>query len=101
MMTNAPAAAKLLKAREAELQGTVVLIFQPAEEGGAGAKFMLEEGALKGVDAIHGVHVMPIFKSGIITSKVRHHFCEGFKFLKAVTLTFSFCIARNSLFCIT
>lgn len=30
------AAAKLLKRREAALRGTVLLIFQPAEEGGAG-----------------------------------------------------------------
>lgn len=29
-------AAKLLKAHEAELKGTVLLVFQPAEEGGAG-----------------------------------------------------------------
>ena len=29
-------AAKLLKERESELGGTVLLVFQPAEEGGAG-----------------------------------------------------------------
>lgn len=63
------AAAKLLKAREAELKGTVVLIFQPAEEGGAGAKFMAEEGALDGVEAVHGIHVMPMMPTGIITTK--------------------------------
>ena len=32
------AAAALLKAREADLGGTVLLLFQPAEEGGAGGK---------------------------------------------------------------
>jgi acetylornithine deacetylase/succinyl-diaminopimelate desuccinylase-like protein len=32
------AAAKLLKAQEGQLGGTVLLIFQPAEEGGAGGK---------------------------------------------------------------
>jgi hypothetical protein len=31
-------AAKILKAREAELKGSVLLVFQPAEEGGAGAR---------------------------------------------------------------
>ena len=36
------AAAKLLKAREAQLGGTVLLIFQPAEEGGAGGKRCLQ-----------------------------------------------------------
>ena len=49
------AAAKILKAHESELPGTVVLLFQPAEEGGAGGKFMVEEGALKGVIGVHGV----------------------------------------------
>ena len=34
-------AAKLLKAREKEIEGTVLLVFQPAEEGGAGALVML------------------------------------------------------------
>lgn len=60
----------MLKAREAEIPGTVLLVFQPAEEGGAGAKFMLEEGALDGVEGIHGVHVMPFIPSGVITTKV-------------------------------
>lgn len=36
-------AARLLKAREPSLRGRVVLLFQPAEEGGGGARFMLEE----------------------------------------------------------
>src|SRR5438552_2418868 len=39
-------AARLLKARESELPGIVKLIFQPAEEGGAGADRMCDEGAL-------------------------------------------------------
>ena len=37
------AAAKVLKAREAELPGTVVLLFQPAEEGPGGAAVMIGE----------------------------------------------------------
>ncbi len=37
-------AAKLLKAHEAELAGAVRLIFQPAEEGGAGGDLMVKEG---------------------------------------------------------
>ncbi|VVB16232.1 unnamed protein product [Arabis nemorensis] len=50
-------AAKLLQEHRHELQGTVVLIFQPAEEGLAGAKKMIEEGALKDVKAIFGIHL--------------------------------------------
>ena len=35
------AAAKLLKEREASLQGRIVLLFQPAEEGGAGGEYCI------------------------------------------------------------
>src|SRR5262245_36187528 len=61
-------AAKLLKAHESELQGTVKLIFQPAEEGGAGAKRMCDEGALDGVpiDRIFGIHVWPMGPTGTV-----------------------------------
>ena len=37
-------AAKLLKQHEQELQGSVKLLFQPAEEGGAGGKRLVTEG---------------------------------------------------------
>ncbi|VVA24280.1 PREDICTED: IAA-amino acid hydrolase [Prunus dulcis] len=50
-------AAKILKEHEQDLQGTVVLLFQPAEEGGAGAKKMIDGGALENVNAIFGLHV--------------------------------------------
>ena len=40
-------AASILKGMERSIKGTVRLIFQPAEEGGAGAKRMLEEGLLE------------------------------------------------------
>jgi len=53
------AAAAWLKAREAGLPGPVVLIFQPAEEGGHGAQKMISDGALAGVDEIYGWHNWP------------------------------------------
>jgi metal-dependent amidase/aminoacylase/carboxypeptidase family protein len=59
----------LLKAREAELPGTVVLLFQPAEEGGAGGKRFVEEGALKGVLGVHGIHVWPGLTAGTVASR--------------------------------
>lgn len=40
-----------------QLQGRVVLVFQPAEEVGTGAKAMIEDGALEGVDACFSQHV--------------------------------------------
>lgn len=41
--------------------GTVVLIFQPAEEGGAGAKAMIEDGLLDrfGIQEVYGIHNQP------------------------------------------
>ncbi len=48
-------------ARTRRFQGTVVLIFQPAEEGRAGAKAMLDDGLFERfpVDSVYGVHNMP------------------------------------------
>lgn len=52
----APAAAKLLKQHEDRLPGRVRLLFQPAEEGKGGARVMIQEGALEGVQAMFGMH---------------------------------------------
>lgn len=64
-------AAKLLKQREEELPGTVKLLFQPAEEGGAGAQRMCLEGALDNprVDRIFGLHVWPFGTAGQLVSR--------------------------------
>ncbi|MEE3373427.1 MAG: amidohydrolase [Planctomycetota bacterium] len=63
-------AAKLLKQHEADLPGTIKLLFQPAEEGGAGGKRMREAGVLGNPDVqrIFGLHVWPLADSGHITS---------------------------------
>ncbi len=50
-------AATILSERKEKLEGNVVFIFQPGEEIGAGAKAMVEEGVLEGVDAIFALHV--------------------------------------------
>ncbi|GLI70018.1 hypothetical protein VaNZ11_014752 [Volvox africanus] len=62
-------AARLLKSNEASLPGGVVLLFQPAEEGLGGARMMIEEGALRGVGAIHGLHVWPALPAGVIGTR--------------------------------
>lgn len=54
--------AKVLSQIKDELPGEIRFLFQPAEEGPpagekGGASLMVEEGALKGVDAIFGLHV--------------------------------------------
>ena len=53
-----------LKAHEDQLPGPVTLLFQPAEEGGHGAKKMIEDGALEGLDAIFGWHNWPAIPFG-------------------------------------
>nr|XP_043639222.1 IAA-amino acid hydrolase ILR1-like 4 [Erigeron canadensis] len=62
-------AAKILKQLENELQGTVVLIFQPAEEQGEGAKAMIKEGVLENVEAIFGLHLVVSSDSGVVASR--------------------------------
>ena len=58
------AASIWLKQNEDKLPGPVSLVFQPAEEGGHGAKKMIEEGALDDVDFIYGWHNWPAIKFG-------------------------------------
>lgn len=52
-------AAKILKEKEAALKGTVRFMFQPAEESFEGAKDMIANGILKGVDGALAFHVGP------------------------------------------
>lgn len=50
-------------------KGTIKLVFQPGEEGGAGAYHMLREGALDQFQAIFGLHVLPYLETGSIGSR--------------------------------
>jgi hippurate hydrolase len=73
-------AARLLSARKDELPGRVLFMFQPGEEGHAGARFMLEEGLLdvgphgvdgspSPVDAAFALHITSSAPVGIVTTK--------------------------------
>ncbi|ONK69214.1 uncharacterized protein A4U43_C05F20530 [Asparagus officinalis] len=62
-------AAKILQEHRDELKGTVVLLFQPAEEGGGGAEKMIEAGAVKNVDVIFGCHLATDIPLGVVSSR--------------------------------
>lgn len=62
-------AAKILQDHKEDLKGTVVLVFQPAEEGGAGAKQIIDSGVLENVKAIFGLHVDPTLPIGKVASR--------------------------------
>lgn len=68
---NLLGAAKILKAKEAELKGTVLLMFQPGEEIGQGAKSMIDAGLLTDnkVDAALALHVSAEIEPGKLEYK--------------------------------
>ena len=62
--------AKVLTDYKDELPGTIRFLFQPAEEKfPGGAKFLVQEGALDGVDAVIGAHLWQPVPAGCIGVK--------------------------------
>ncbi|OVA16256.1 Peptidase M20 [Macleaya cordata] len=62
-------AAKILQKIKNTLQGTVILIFQPAEEEGKGAQKMIEEKAIENVEAILSLHTAYQYPTGSVASR--------------------------------
>ncbi|MGO8961523.1 MAG: M20 metallopeptidase family protein [Streptosporangiaceae bacterium] len=67
-------AAKLLSARQDELAGNVIFMFQPGEEGPGGARIMLAEGLLDAADerpvAAYALHVASgLLPFGLVASR--------------------------------
>ena len=62
-------AARILKDREEELNGSVRVIFQPAEETACGARQMIAAGALDQVDTIYGTHVWSGIPAGMFSAE--------------------------------
>ena len=58
--------AKLLMDNKGQWQGRVKLIFQPAEEGEAGAQEVIRTGLVNDVDVFFGIHVWSPYASGEI-----------------------------------
>src|SRR5512142_307720 len=60
--------ADILSKRRDELKGTIKFVFQPAEETIGGARPMVEQGTMKDVDGIIGLHLLsalPIGRVGV------------------------------------
>lgn len=62
-------AAKILFKYKKHLHGTLKIIFQPAEEGGAGGQKIVKEGHLDDVDIIFGIHVWHELPAGTIGTR--------------------------------
>ncbi|HEY6171408.1 MAG TPA: amidohydrolase [Candidatus Kapabacteria bacterium] len=77
-------AAMILSELKDELNGEVRFLFQPSEERvPGGAPFMIEDGALDGVDEIYGLHVIAQHDAGTVG------FCPGEMMASADELFFT------------
>lgn len=70
-----------------DFAGTAVVVFQPAEEGGAGGRLMIEEGVLErfGIDEVFGMHNKPGVAVGSFATRPGPLMAAGDRFV--VTLT--------------
>lgn len=70
-MTVALETARLVAENRDRLSESVVFLFQPAEESGAGAKLMIDCGALENphIDRVYGLHLFPGLTEGRIGVK--------------------------------
>lgn len=63
-------AARLLAPYRDRMEGEIVFMFQPGEEGMFGARFMIEEGALEGCDAAFALHITPLLPPGCLGTRI-------------------------------
>ncbi|MBQ4473903.1 MAG: amidohydrolase [Lachnospiraceae bacterium] len=61
-------AVRYLKKHEKDFAGTVRFLFQPAEESSQGAKLMIAQGIMEGVDHVVGMHISPIYPAGSVSA---------------------------------
>lgn len=70
-------AAKALKEIQSDIKGTIRFIFQPSEENAKGAKAMVEQGAVEGVDNVFGIHIWSQMPSGKVSCVVGSSFASA------------------------
>jgi len=80
-------AARALMARRDDVPGTIVFCFQPAEEGPAGAKMMIEEGMLEDphVDRAFSLHLYSGLEVGLIGVRDGAFFASSDRFTLQIT----------------
>jgi len=61
--------AKVLADKKDKIKGNVRFLFQPAEEGEGGARYMIDDDCLEGVDSVYGIHLWNFQKYGEIGVK--------------------------------
>src|SRR5699024_8321357 len=73
-MTVAIGIEKFLKKKEKELDGAIRIIFQPAEETGAGAKAVIETEIIEPLQYLFGMHVRPLveLERGTCSASILH-----------------------------
>ncbi|MDQ2715533.1 MAG: amidohydrolase [Chloroflexota bacterium] len=78
------AVADILSKRRDQLHGNVKFIFQPAEEVIGGAKPMVDEGVMQGVDGVIGLHLMSGYPIGRVGTRSGPVFASADRFVLTV-----------------
>lgn len=78
-------AAKVLNELKADIHGTVRFLFQPAEENALGAKKIIEQGAMDGVDNVFGIHIWSNAPTGEVSCPVGPSFAAADIFKVKIT----------------
>ncbi|SFB55793.1 hippurate hydrolase [Rhizobium sp. NFR07] len=73
-------------ADDREFAGRVVVVFQPAEEGGAGGRVMIEEGILErfGIEEVYGMHNEPGLPVGSFATRSGPIMAGGDRFVVTI-----------------
>lgn len=78
-------AAKILNEMKDEINGTVKLFFQPAEEVGVGARGMIADGCMEGVDNVFAIHISSGAELGKVGSGAGGRMASADRFIINVT----------------